>query len=80
VEIIFVGDVVSSSAGIFAFGGRGITLTRGEGSVDVVITGRERVRLAPFGNVVEITGNDTFSFIVLPSGSGVSTIASITAT
>jgi hypothetical protein len=79
VEIVFVGNAVSSSAGVFALGGGRITLARGEGSLDVVVAWGERVRLAPFGNVLEITGNDTFSLVVLPGGSGVTTIASITA-
>lgn len=60
------------------FGGSFDCGTRFEGSVDVVVTSRERVRFAPLvGDVMQVSGDDSGVLPVIPSGIRVSTITSV---
>lgn len=79
VDVIGVGGAETRLAALDALGGGRVTAAVGVLSGDVVVTGWERVRLAPVGGVVQPATNQSGVLEIAPSSLGVASVAALSA-
>lgn len=72
--VLFVGWAVARLADLATLGGITLARARGPGAVDVVLTGRDGVRSAPYMGFIEATRNQAFSCPEVPSSSRIAAI------